>query len=67
MEFWDVEISSDAKINEDRFVVVEIAKSVLEECQCVGSLRWILGDIQKIQDASKGSNETCRGSIIRQW
>ena len=65
VELWDVEVFAQAKINKDRFVVVEARKGVLKLRKCIGCMGWELSQISEVKESADSSDDSRQCLSIR--
>jgi hypothetical protein len=64
MKFWNVEVCSNTKINEDILAVMERFQSIIEDIQGFTGVNWILCKIKEVHQSSHCADQMDGGHVV---
>jgi hypothetical protein len=64
MKFWNVEVCSNAKIDEDILAVMERLQSIIKNIQGFTGVNWILCKIKEVHQSSHCTDQMDRGHVV---
>jgi len=66
VEFWKVEICSNAKINKDTFVVMKASQGFSEKHKSLIGVARVLSEVKEVEDGTSSMNKATTVKISRQ-